>query len=105
MARQKASKSEAIRQYLADNPDESAQAIAKALKVKPALVYNVKSMMKARKNGSARRGRGRGRVAAGAANGSAEQVVAAARLIKSCGGIEQARLALKAAEQVAAALD
>ena len=105
MARQKASKSEAIRQYLADHPDESAQTIAKTLKVKPALVYNVKSMMRSRKNGSVKRGRGRGRVAAASANGSVEQVIAAARLIKSCGGIEQARLALKAAEQVASALD
>ncbi len=101
MARQKASKSEAIRQYLADHPDESAQTIAKTLKVKPALVYNVKSMMRSRKNGSAKRGR----AAAASANGSVDQVIAAARLIKSCGGIEQARLALKAAEQVASALD
>ena len=48
MAKNKTNKSEAIRQELATHPEKSAIDIAKALKVKPALVYNVKASVKAK---------------------------------------------------------
>ena len=104
MAKNKTNKSEAIRQELANHPDKSATDIAKTLKVQPALVYNVKASLKA-KAGRPKRTTRKSAVSAESTNGSVQQVIAAARLIKSCGGIDAARQALKAAEQVAAALE
>ena len=51
-----------------------------------------------------KKGKRRGRPVA-STDTSMTQVIAAANLIKSCGNIEQAQQALKAAEKVAKALD
>lgn len=101
MAKKKVNKSEAIRQYLGKHPKASAQAVSKALKVKPALVYNVKSSMSKTRNGKVKR---RVKRQSGSLDGM-ENVVAAANFIRECGGIEQARQALAAAAQVASALE
>ena len=103
MAKRKKNKSEAIRQYLAKHPDEPPKNIAKALQVQPALVYNVKSMMKAQ--GRGKNGKKARTTVDSAANGSVDNLISAARLIQSCGSIDAAREALKAAEKVAAALE
>ena len=106
MAKRKTNKSELIRQELAKHPEKSVQDLAKAVKVDASLVYQVKSQMKAKSGGAKRSKRKRrAAVSSTAANGSVQGVIAAARLIKSCGGIDGARQALKAAEQVAAALE
>ena len=108
MAKRKTNKSEAIRKYLAKHPDATANEIVKALNVQPALVYNVKSLLKkSRRNGSQKAARKKRASVAGEvkiANGSVEEVVAAAKLIHSCGSIERARMALNAAQKVADAL-
>ena len=107
MAKRKSNKSEAIRQYLAKHPDVSTHDVAKALNVTPALVYNVKSVLKAKRRRKKTVEMRKPSLSAStvAANGVVEQVVAAARLIQSCGGTEGARQALKAAEKVVAALE
>ena len=103
MARRKVNKSEQIRNYLAANPQAPAGEIAKALNVQPALVYNVKSTMKSAAAGRSKPVRRRA-AASAEANGSADHVVQAARLIQSCGGIDGAREALNAAQKVSDAL-
>ena len=105
MAKRKSNKSQAIRDYLTKDPDASAQTIAKALKVTPALVYNVKSNMNAKKGTGKRSKRKRRAGSSATDNGSVDHVITAAKLIQSCGGIPEARQALKAAEHVAAALE
>ena len=49
MAKKKINKSEAIRQYMAKHPDAFVTDIAKALKVQPGLVYQVKASLHAKK--------------------------------------------------------
>ncbi len=105
MVKRKINKSESIRQYMAENPDASANDIANALKVQPGLVYQVKSLKAKTRRKKATTKKARGSIATVMSNGAADQVVAAARLIKSCGSIAEARQALKTAEQVAAALE
>ena len=106
MAKRSTNKSELIRQELTKHPEKSAMDIAKVLKVDASLVYQVKSKMKA-KSGSAKRSKRKRReaVSSTAADGSVQGVIAAAKLIKSCGSIAEARQALKTAEQVVAALE
>ena len=108
MARRKINKSEAIRRYLAKHPNAAADEIVKAVNVQSAHVYNVKSMLKKSRMNSPQMSQAKQRAAAshnaGVGNGSVDEVVAAARLIHSCGGIERARLALNAAKKVAEAL-
>ena len=106
MVKRKTNKSEAIRQYLAQQPEKSAADVAKALNVQPSLVYQVKAALKKQKPvRQVARKKTRKRAAHAEAKTSVDQVIAAARLIQTCGGIELARQALKAAEQVADALE
>ena len=98
--RKEPSQSEEIRQFMTKNPNATPNEIAKALKVKPALVYNVKSNLK--KKARAKRGQ---RVAAQPGDGSTADVIAAAKLIAVCGGVDEARAALRAVELVASFLD
>ncbi len=108
MARRQSTKSEAIRQYLAKHKNADTNEIVQALNVQPALVYNVKSNLKKSRVNDRRRYQEKQRASAThnapVANGSVDEVVAAARLIHSCGSIERARLALNAAKKVADAL-
>ena len=113
MAKRKANKSEAIRQYLAEHPNAATKDIAKALRVNAALVYNVKSSLKSgkKKKASARKPvkrKARKKAVSHAqenGNGTVAHVIAAARLIRTCGGPAEAREAIRAAELVSAALD
>ncbi len=103
MAKRTTNKSELIRQYMAKHQNASAADIAKALKVQVGLVYQVKANLKAKK--SKRKTAKRKVRTVASTDTSITQVVAAANLIKSCGSIEQAQQALKAAEKVAKALE
>lgn len=106
MAKRKTNKSQAIRVYLEKDPEASAATVAKACKAKASLVYQVKAKMKSPTGGRKRKTARRGRSAAAVeTNGSAEHVIAAAKLVQSCGSVAAARQALRAAEQVAAALE
>ncbi len=106
MAKRKTNKSQAIREYLAQDPEASAATVSKAVKAPASLVYQVKAKMKAKTDGRTTKKRGRKRAASSRveANGSSEHVILAAKLVKACGGVAGAREALRAAEQVAAAL-
>jgi hypothetical protein len=103
--RRKTNRSEIVRQYLSEHPDEGPSQVAQALKrykVTPHLVSNVKNKMK--KDSSPRRKKVRKRSATSVATAGADEfasVVAAAQLIKTCCGLEQAQQALKAAGKVA----
>ena len=95
MAR-KVNKSAEVRKILTENPDMGPTEISNALKsrkivVSPNFVSNVKLKLK---NGN---GSGRGRKIA-----TMDDVLAAAQLIKTCGGIENAKRALDLAEMVVA---
>ena len=98
MAKQsKINKTELIREYMAQHPEDGPSAVAKALekyKISAAYVSNIKMKLK-----------GGGILGRGVPNGSAEAVVAAAEFIKMCGGVDQAKAAIRAAEKVVAALD
>ena len=108
MARRKSNKSEAIRHYLAKHKNAGTNEIVKALNVQPALVYNVKSNLKKSRVNDRESYQEEQRASAAhnapITDGSVDEVVAAARLIHSCGSIARARLALNAAKKVADAL-
>jgi hypothetical protein len=103
--RRKTNRSEIIRQYLSEHPDEGPSQVAQALKqykVTPHLVSNVKSKMK--KVSGPRRKKVKKQAAPLVTSTAATEladVVAAAQLIKACGSLEQAQQALKAAGKVA----
>ena len=103
MAKSKTNKSEAIRQYMAQHENASVTEIAKALKVQTGLVYQVKGAMAGKSK--KKTGKTRGRPVASSSDTSVDQVIAAANLIKACGSTEQARQAIKAAEQIVKALE
>ena len=105
MAKRKTvNRSDEVRKYLATHPDSKPSAVAQALKefkVTPGLVSNIKTRMK-----MARRKK---KVAKPPSSGAPAQrqlddVVAAARLIRICGGVKEAKQALDMANQVADAL-
>ena len=92
MATRKVNKSAEVRQYITDHPDAGPTEIANALKklnITPNFVSNVKLKMKT-KNGKK--------------PGDFESLVAAAEFIKSCGGVDNAKEALRVAEQVVSAV-
>jgi len=102
MARSKrGAKSEAIRTYLAANPDAGPTAVVAALKeqgvkVTVGLAANIKHRLSKPKSQRARRSTGK----RGSTNGSAEisldQLLAAKQMVDSLGGVEAARAALDA---------
>ena len=99
-------KSQAIRDYLAANPQATPNEIVAALKqqgikVSQGLVSNVK-YSKPRAGGKKRRGRPPGRGRATAANGAltASDLIEAKRVVEQLGGIEQARQALATLEEL-----
>ena len=101
-------KSEAIRNYLAANPQASPNEIVAGLKqqgvsVSPGLVSNVK-YSKPRAGGKKRRGRPPGRRAKreGATNGAltAADLLEAKKLVDQLGGIDQAQQALATLDEL-----
>lgn len=113
VAKKKISKSAAVRLYMDANPDKSVAEIAKAVKVSTAIVYNVRSSLKKKSeakagNGAVAKGRKTRLKRVATANGSSSDefsnVLEAARLIQNCGGVERARSAIKAAEQIASTM-
>lgn len=119
MAKRKVNKSAKVRDYLKDHPDAGPTEVARALKsygVTPATVSNTKARMAAgtkarmgagRRKKRKRAGRPRGTGRNGAMRRTAsnvDAVVAAAKLIRQCGGLDEAKAALKTADQIASAL-
>jgi hypothetical protein len=101
MAKRKINKAEKVRDYQIAHPAAPPKQVAEALKefgITPNYVSTIKNKMKL--------GKRRRRAAVGEtfANGSAEAIVSAARFIKSCGGLEEAREAFRLAEQVVTAV-
>jgi hypothetical protein len=111
MARPKISKSQRVRDYLTKHPEAGPTAVARALKrfgISVALVSAIRA-----KNQPARRRKRKAKVARrtaggrrGRARGSNEiaPILAAADLIRACGGIEEAKSALETAGKIASAL-
>ena len=87
------------------HPDAGPKAVSEALsafKIPPSYVSNIKLKLKNTTGVSAR---GRRPAVAAAPSSGGEAVVAAASLIKACGGIDEARSALTLAEKVARTLE
>ena len=111
MAKRKVNKSQKIREYVAEHPEAGPSQVARDLKqfgVTPALVSNVKARGDApprRRKKRVRRKRSLNR------NGmprrrrrDIQPIVAAAELIRLCGGIEEAKSALDTAGRIASVL-
>ena len=86
-------KSKAIRNYMANHPEATSGDVARALKVPRALVYNVKSQAKKKATVNVR-------PASHAAGNKVDNVLAAARLIHSCGTYQAACEALAMAQEM-----
>jgi len=104
------SKAEAVREHLRTNPGASNEEVVTALKkqgitITPNYVSVVKSQARERerKKQAAQTGSS-GQVAAAAGIGL-QQIKLAANLIRACGGVKEARMAIDAAEDVARALE
>lgn len=114
MAKRKVNKSKKIREYMAAHPDEGPTQVATALSrfgITPAHVSNVKAREgtnaapKRRKKRRATGKRSRRRsTTAGRRTTEAEPLVAAAELIRLCGGVDEAKAALDTAGQIASVL-
>jgi hypothetical protein len=107
MAKRQINKAEMVRNYQTAHPDARPTAVASALKeygVTPNYVSAIKNKMKVNAGGQRRSRRGRTAVSETAINGSVEAIVSAAKFIKSCGGLAQAREAFRLAERVVAAV-
>ena len=112
MAKRKVNKSAKVRDYLKDHPDVGPSEAARALQeygVTAALVSNIRSRTRPGLRKKRRKGVGRPRGAS--RNGAVRRrtsdvdpVVAAAKLIRICGGVDGAKAALSTADQVASAL-
>jgi hypothetical protein len=112
MAKRKINKSQKIREYLAEHPEAGPTAVANALKrygVSVALVSAIKAKgrtggRKGRQSKAAKRRSVRGRKGTARRTGRTEPVIAAAELIRACGGVDEAKAALDAAGRVASVL-
>ena len=104
-------KSQKVRDYLAEHPDAGPTEVATALNqfnVSAALVSAIKHKSKAgrrkkRKANAAKRSV-RGRKGASRRSSGVEPLIAAAELIRDCGGVDEAKAALDTAGKIAAAL-
>ena len=110
MARSKLSKSARIRQYQADHPEAGPTEVAKALSkygITKGLVANVKAREKAKAQPKRKavKKKSTTKAKSGASvTTSFDSVVAAAELIKACGGVEHAKRAIDAAANAAQVL-
>ena len=98
MAKRGINKTQLVCEYFAKHPDAGPTEVAEALKkykISPAYVSNIKFKIRHGING------------AGSSTGGAtpESVLAAARFIRVCGGLDNARKALRAAGEVAEILN
>jgi hypothetical protein len=101
-----------VRDYLAEHPDAGPTAVANALKrygISVALVSAIKSKgqtggRKRRTSKATKRRSVRGRRAPARRAGRVEPIVAAAELIRVCGGVDEAKAALDTAGRVASVL-
>ncbi len=102
-------KAAAVRDYVNVNPRASNDQVVAALEgqgisVTPNYVSVVKSQDRARSRTGGTKTK-RGRTGANSAGVGLDEVKQAASLIRSCGGIEKAKAAIAAAEDVARALE
>lgn len=96
MAKRKVNKSKEVRQFLKDNPDVGPSEVAKTLKhlgISPNFVSNVKMKMKLKSTGGKSK------------QPDFDALIAAAGFIKACGGVDNAKEALRIAEQVVASAE
>ena len=98
VGKRRINKTQLVRDYFAKHPDAGPTEVAEALKkykISPAYVSNIKFKIRHGING------------AGSSTGGAtpESVLAAARFIRVCGGLDNARKALRAAGEVAEILN
>jgi hypothetical protein len=94
VGKRRINKTQLVREYFAKHPEAGPSAVADALKkykISAAYVSNIKFKI--------RHGVGGSGVSTGGA--SPESVLAAARFIRVCGGLDNARKALRAAGEVA----
>jgi hypothetical protein len=111
MARRKVNKSQKIRDYIGQHPEAGPTEVARALKrygVSVSLVSAIKGRnrpaRRKRRKAKATRRTVRGRRARFGASIQAAPIIAAAELIRACGGVEEAKAAVDAAGRVASAL-
>ena len=115
--RKKTTKAQAIRDYHAEHPDEGPTAVTEALKklgytVSPQQVSTTLSNSRRKKRAGGRRRRkaraassnGR-RKSAATAGINVDQIKQAAELVRACGGADAALEAVRAAEDIAGALN
>lgn len=92
MAKRRVNKTQLVKDYFAKHPDAGPTEVSEALKkykISPAYVSNIKFKIRHGING-------------GSGIGAApDTVLAAARFIRVCGGLDEARKALRAAGEVA----
>ena len=112
MAKRKINKSQKVRDYLAEHPDAGPTEVATALKrygVSVALVSSIKGKSqtggrKKRKAKASRRRSVGGRRGQSRRAGRVEPIIAAAELIRVCGGVDEAKTAVDATGRVASVL-
>ena len=111
MAKRKVNKSQKIRDYLAEHPDAGPTEVARALKrygVSAPLVSAIKARGKParrkKRKAKATRRTVRGRRARSGATNQAAPIIAAAELIRACGGVAEAKAALDTAGRIASVL-
>jgi hypothetical protein len=94
MAKRNLNKTQLVKDYFAKHPDAGPSQVAEALKkyeISPAYVSNIKFKIR----------HGIGGTGSSTGGASPESVLAAARFIRVCGGLDHARKALRAAGEVA----
>ena len=103
--RRKVNKTAIVQDYLAKHPNAGPAEVAKSLKehmISTAYVSNIKSRLKRGTRNKVRKPKGPSTRKLYAS--ADENVIAAARFIKSCGGVEEAVAAFGIAQKVARAL-
>ena len=103
--RKRVNKTQLVRDYLAKHPDAAPKAVAHALRrhsISANYVSGIKTKLKSGSKGARRSKR---RASAQAATTESHSILAAAALIKSCGGLREARASLDLAQQVARTLE
>ena len=100
--RKKVNRSQAIRDYIAEHPDDTPKEVAAQLKrlgVNAQLVSNVKAKTNTT-GGKRKKQRKKRRVVKQTASHDHDSIVAAAQLIRTAGGADEAKKAIEAARKV-----
>jgi hypothetical protein len=99
--RKKSNKSELIRDYAQQHPGAKPAAIVEALKAHKVSYGLVGNVLHRARNGQAKKGKRKGRIAAHSSNGlTLESLLAAKQLAERVGGLDAAKAALNALEKL-----